>query len=396
MDRAWLTDRESIMATPIEIFDRWLSQFDEVPPPRRFTPPKEIALAFDLQTEKFKERMEGARKMFKPNHSIEIYANFIDDPGCTACADIREYLGLVGFSKGLVLLPLDLFWRMFSHPAFLPNAGDCSKERISARHRDGVVNDYDILIKKRELRNKTPWPQPPLDKVRENLGIICADIVWRFLTWHELVHILHGHIDYLYEKYAVRMVNVVGGVSNSSVPSADLDYQAIELWADAVAARGALENVLTSSDNKGPYALLQSPRQKLFFWSIAMFSLFRLWEYSVNPAELQGRHHPPSPVRFTLIADGDCRDFAESFPEIGDSYADIVREGQFAVEQGIAYCGGARLTREDLGDPDDPRLVSHCNSLLAHYRDVLIPEMQKRSYINLAIGQPETQPQTPP
>jgi hypothetical protein len=51
------------------------------------------------------------------------------DGECNAAAGIFRYLGLIGLNKGLILLPLDLFCRMFSHPEVVKNLGNGSDER---------------------------------------------------------------------------------------------------------------------------------------------------------------------------------------------------------------------------------------------------------------------------
>jgi hypothetical protein len=77
-----------------------------------------------------------------------------------------------------------------------------------------------------------------------------------------------------------------------------------------------------------------------------------------------------------------------SFPEIGDDYSKIVRDGQAAAEQGIGYCGGQRLREEDVKGIRDPLVASHCDSLMEHYFTVLIPELTQHAYIKLTPRPP--------
>jgi hypothetical protein len=393
---AWFSNREVFMRTPEEeLFDEWLTTWPvPPPPPKRLHPiPHEIAPAFELQLDQFKRRLEDMQTKVEWKKHIQIYPNFIDRPQCNARADVYKSKGLIGLYKGLVLLPIDLFLRMFSHPSFLKGVGDTTNERWSPQHGEGVWNDFDVLIEKRKREGRPPlYPKPPVDPTRRRLAEVCADIVWRFLAFHEMVHILHGHLDYVYDTYATRFIANAARPMAMPISRQDLDVQALELWADAVAARGSLANLLRTSENTGAYSVVTDDRQKLFLWSLSLFTLFRLWGFEIDPMLLSGTH-PPNPVRFALLADGGC-DFTRLFPAIGDddAYSNIVRQGQAAAEQGIAYCGGARLQYEHVKGIDDPLVAAHCNALLDHYHKILVPELTERAYIKVTYGSPPLSP----
>jgi hypothetical protein len=302
------------MQTPLEVFDEWLTTLGTPndpndPPPWRFVPPAEVAPVFELQLDQFKRRLENIEAKVTWKQRILINPNFIDAPSCNAEADVYKSMGMIGLYKGLVLLPIDLFLRMFSHPDFLRSEGNPRNELRSAQHSDGVINDYDALIEKRKRGRRPLHPIAPRDPTRRRLAGVCADIVWRFIAWHEMVHILHGHVGYLNHKYSRRFsAKAARTITVPPLSPEDLDFQAIELWADSYGAMASLRNLLTVPDSAGAYAAITNDRQRLFLWSLSLFTLFRLLGFEIDPLNLRNSNYPPNPVRFALLADGECAD----------------------------------------------------------------------------------------
>ena len=370
------------MQTPVEVFDEWLTTFPDYP--QRFHPiPDDIAEPFRDQLDVFKSRMDALRKQFLPNRSIDVYLDFIDDGGCNAVASIYKYLGLIGLNKGLVLIPRDLFWRMFSHPGFLPDLGDCGQERRGAQHNDGIPSNYDALVEQRRKANRPIHARPPASSIRRRMAHVCADLVWRFTAMHELVHILHGHWDYLFTAHSLGFI--VESMRPTAMPAMSrvaLDRQAMEFSADAVAAGVVLRGFLTLSPLVGAYAGLSDVRQRLFLWSLSLCTLFRIWDFKIDTTTMHTDSHPPSAVRFAvLFAFVGYEAAVDSTGLTWDEYLHVVKSGQAAAEMGIAYCGGARLKQADLDPLRDPKVKAHRDAIFEHHDEVLYPQLEKRAYV---------------
>ena len=82
----------------------------------------------------------------------------------------------------------------------------------------------------------------------------------------------------------------------------------MEFSADAVAAGVVLRGLLNLSPGAGIYAGLNSPRDRLFIWSLALFTLFRIWDFKFDKAKMHQQTHPPSAVRFAVLMNFVCYD----------------------------------------------------------------------------------------
>ncbi len=375
------------MQTPVEVFDEWLS-FDD-PPAYRFHPiPDQIAEPFKDQLRIFDRRMSAIKSQFRPGFNIDIYTDFIDDGTCNAAAGIHKLLGLIGLNRGMILLPQDIFRRMFSHPEFLKDVGDRSQERRTAQHSDGMTDDFDVLARIRLAANRPILPTPPKCPARHRMMEVCIDLVWRFVAMHELVHILHGHVDYLQSNSPAAFMIKTTAKSALVVPSREnLDRQSIEYWADAVGASTVLRGFLNHSPLVGSYAGLTDKRQRLFLWSFSLFTLFRIWGFKFDPATMHHESHPPSASRFALLIAGVGYDAVSDYPDISEhDYLKAVKSGQAAAEIGISYLGGDRLTQDDLDAMRDPKVIAHRQLLAEHFDNVLAPKLKQYAYINLRDG----------
>jgi hypothetical protein len=336
------------MRPPVEIFDEWLRVVGLKP---RFHPiPAELTEAFAHQLLEFERRMSGIRPLFRENRGIDVYADFIDDGTCNGFAGVHDGLGVVAIPKGTVLLPVEIFYRMFSHPLVLIELGNSMEEQIGPQHREGLPGDYDELIALRRRENRTVLPRIPANSERMKLAHLCAQVTWRFIVMHEISHVVHGHVQYLQSVQGVPfMSEVFGAISPSRVSRTELDRQTMELWADAMAAKVVLAGLLTQSPRVAE--LLQDTRERLFIWSFAMFALFRLWGLEIDPSDLKGRH-PPNAMRYSLLMTGPCYDIAAPIPELRDQYWSIVTAGQREAERAIVLVGEAELLPQDvLGIP---------------------------------------------
>jgi hypothetical protein len=375
------------MKTPVEIFDQWIlstvGTADELQP--RFHPiPADINEPFESQRGRFRNRISQIRSAFLPGRDIEIYADFLDDGESNAVADIYGCMGLIGVNKGSVMLPVEMFNRMLSHPLVLPHLGNSRVEKVGPQHREGMPTNYNTLVADRTTTGRKSGPTFPIDPTRQAVVLMCSEIAWGFLALHELIHIVHGHVEYLYKTRGVPYI--LEGLQSGKTPALsqdDLDFQTLELWADSIANSAVLRGLLTKSPNPILNAIFPKPEQKLALWSFAMHTLFRIWGLKIDPADLQGHSHPPTLMRFEMSIANAKLDVTDLFPELESSFGDVIKAGQFEAEKGIQYSGAKPIAPADIQGTFDPAVTDHLNSLVEHFENVLTPELKKYSYVEI-------------
>jgi hypothetical protein len=379
------------MRTPVEVFEDWARRGGLGP---RFHPiPSEMAVPFTYQLDILRRRMEQIRQL--PNRGINIHADFIDDGTCGAFAGVEDGIGLIAIHRGMVLLPLDIFNRMLSHPLILAGIGDSRRERIGPQHREGLPEDYDDLVELRRRAGRSEHTKPPDCPRRKAVAWVCAELAWRFIAMHEMIHILHGHVEYLQGVYSIPFIGrPMRAIRSLPLTRGDLDAQSLELWADGKAAQVILSGLLTKTPN--PIAGLTDVRERLFLWSFVIYTLYRMWGLTVDPSDLRGKSHPPTAVRFDMAIGGACLEVAKTIPEIGDDFYRVTDGGQREAEKAIAYCGGARLLPEDLAGVNHPLVDAHLDALVTHHEHVLCSEMQKYSHVELVIADDVNADAAPP
>jgi hypothetical protein len=374
------------MKTPVEIFDEWIIAANGQLAPRLSPIPAEIAPPFVDQLKRFQIRIEEVRRYFSPGRNIEIYADFLDNGTCNAAAGVFGKMGLIGINKGAIMLPFELFQRMFSHPLVMFGlGGDFPKEKRGPQHGEGIPDDYDTLIAARKRAGRKPLPKPPINPVRRAVALMCIDLAWGFLMNHELIHIIHGHVEYLQNTQAIPLLLEISPSHPSVVlSSSDLDYQTIELWADSKAAEIVLGGLFSKSYGPTLETHFGDVERKLFLWGFTMFALFRVWGFRMDPLKLHGELHPPTIVRFQLLMAQASIQIAKLFPELGDQkfYA-ASHAGQLEAERGIRYSGGPAVAAEDITASHDPNVDDLLKQLISHFENHLWKELEKYAYVPL-------------
>jgi len=364
------------MNSSVGVFGEWLARNGLG---RRFYPiPAEIAAPFDDQMGRFNRRLDEVRPKLSAGRGIDVYADFIDDGRFNAVAGVVDGMGMVGIYKGAILLPFEMFYRMFSHPLVPQGLGQSQMERIGPQHSEGLTEDYDELVEARRRAGRQVLPRPPLDGTRQGVAMTCCDLVWGFIVWHELIHILHGHVEYA---FAAKRMSVIREVSHAAWTAAcqgDIDCQALELWADSKAVSIVLRGLLLKSD----VPAFPRPQDKVFIWTFAMFTLFRIWGLAINPQALGGSH-PPTAMRFEMAIHGGVADALAIWPEPSEDLWQAVYAGEAEAEKAIRYCGGEQLLPDRLIGTRDPRVKEHRHVLCEHLRMVLVPELRRYSHVPL-------------
>jgi hypothetical protein len=161
-----------------------------------------------------------------------------------------------------------------------------------------------------------------------------------------------------------------------------------KLWADNKAISIILGGLLTKSRASLLLKVFPKPSDKIFIWSFAMYTLFRIWKLKTDPTNLAG-DHPPNVLRFQLAMEGAALTVASILPELGErTFREAVAAGMQLAELAIVYCGGKRLITDEAVGTSDPRVAAHGKILLDHFDHVLRPELPAHAYVPLRDPSP--------
>jgi len=369
--------------TPLETFERWLLNKNLG---TRYHPiPDEISPMFDNVQSAVNRKQDELTPMFREGWSIGLYMDYVDDGYPDGAADIYESLGVIYLTKGAIMLPFEVFCNMFSHPDVLPDFGNWQRELDGPQHEEGLFTDYDDLIERRRACGRSDWATLPQQYIRFQLLQLCSEAAWGFISRHEIVHIVHGHVGFL--KRVFRCASPLHALAMKDqkkvvAPPPDLVYQSLEVWADNVAIGVSLGGLLTKSDNYFLQTYFPTAKQRVFIWAFSIYTLFRIWELKTDPTKLWG-DHPPKVLRFQMAM--YCAE------EVAASKGNLEREefraaavaGIREAEKAIVDCGGQRIVAEEAIGTTDPQVRAH-HELISDYHDrVLRAELPKYAYVDL-------------
>jgi hypothetical protein len=373
--------REESTMTPLEKWKRWLAV--KKLGTRYYPIPGPIAPAFDKQTDLANVRQNELKPMFCPGRNIDLFLDFVDDGFPNGAADIFEDLGVIYLTTGTVMLPLEIFCNMFSHPHVLPHIGNWQREIDGPQHEEGIFSDYHSLLDRRKAQKRSPWPTPPQERVRFQLMQLCCEVVWGFINLHEITHIVHGHVNFIQSlRQSALPLHAVSASSKSASVRGDLVLQAIETWADNMAINVSLGGFLAKSDNRFLQEFFPSSEDRAFIWSFAIYTFFRIWELKIDPTNLWG-HHPPTALRFQMAM--YCAE------EVAASKGNLEKEkfrsaaisGLREAEKAIVSCGGKRIVKEESIGIDDPRVHAHHETIADYFDRVLRVELPKYAFVKM-------------
>jgi hypothetical protein len=135
----------------------------------------------------------------------------------------------------------------------------------------------------------------------------------RFLIFHEMAHILNGHVDWVGERFGARLLaeNYIATEHGLST----LDYQTIEYDADATAINilvdGAVRKAMLNAGLNGkktPITFHDGIGFEIKCLSYALYATFKLFESApcIGIDEVLLVNHPPARIRAQLAMVGIC------------------------------------------------------------------------------------------
>jgi hypothetical protein len=194
--------------------------------------------------------------------------------------------GFIAVTPTCVTCLRTFFRNALSLPHVLTEVGNPSSER-----------------EQKEQRDIDPTSIKPIDSERANIADMLTIWAVRFLTAHEMRHILNGHLRFTNKYYSEFAISEANSVATSDIA---LERQTFEMDADSGAAYESLRGVLRPSLDKRFlqtqtfHPVYYDVRLVLKLWSFCVCSLFRLFDTN-TALDFQILTHPPCGVRTLMI-----------------------------------------------------------------------------------------------
>ncbi|HEY9048287.1 MAG TPA: hypothetical protein VIN08_20410 [Ohtaekwangia sp.] len=234
----------------------------------------------------------------------EIHLDFIENDSLNAAATKYKGNYFIGINLGSYFLIYDMFMKMLASKSVWPKIGNNQLETDHKKILKAYINIYDKIT----FRFDNQDIAIPQDKLRLEFAILCTNHAFDFLIYHEIAHILRGHVGYLASLIENNFYwREFDNLSQRSKLPSDVS-QTLEMDADSFATNRSL-NIIASNlkDTKQVNEIFRFAFKDwstiLPIWVFSIYSLFRLFgyrQYAVEDAKKLS--HPPSSIRMALIA----------------------------------------------------------------------------------------------
>jgi hypothetical protein len=248
----------------------------------------------------------------------------------------------------------------------------------------GMLNDLIAACQHPEFQSWLPRGQSAVD-CSAMLSLISRE----FLLWHELAHIINGHLDLCSASNLGFIIAEADGEKHNLMKAMDL--QAFEINADSTAAIVAFKSLVTWHLNVRDQALPDDVQNKdsliafygdlslamrLFFFAIARIFLI-LGPKISDPERLEMLSHPPAFLRIASIAQQASVLLTRDYPGLlNEPLLDLSAEAYARANKCLAS------PETGFGSPShlewllDNRVGNHLNRVVSHLQRIG-PEMEK-------------------
>jgi hypothetical protein len=169
----------------------------------------------------------------------------------------------------------------------------------------------------------------------------------RFLTAHEMTHILNGHLRL---KLVDSATSSVSEAQYHLPQEKALFSQTLEMDADCGAVKECLQNIIFNEQaiadprNSGLHYVYKSPNLALRLWTFAVYSIFRIFEENSSSIQWETASHPPPMVR-ALMTQGTAYEFMKvnNLKALQDLIPSIFPISGLDSEQAFAHATKANI-----------------------------------------------------
>jgi len=235
----------------------------------------------------FRNELRSTESLNSPANVVHnIYIDIVANYSLNAVAFEVNGHEFIGVFVGTILLLLDTFAALFSHPAFCPEVGDSSKESSSSE----ALRDYIIRPLDTEYFQMVP-KAPQRVTAAQHLTVNAQN----FILAHEGRHIGAAHLKYIQQSFGIS--DYFAYPSEPFPVPVDV-FQALELHADEHGV-GVSLNMLSPSLDGRVFPNTGGLARDFGMWATSIAVLFALFnrqatETAIAPAPL----HPSPDIRF--------------------------------------------------------------------------------------------------
>lgn len=225
------------------------------------------------------------------------------------------------------------------------------------------------------------------DRRREDLMFCLIHWAVRFILLHELGHHYNGHIKFLENEYNL---STLAMCNNKLEKLSNLDYQTLEMDADAFAIGQSVDHVLSLYINKNNILSHNSILRKIinedfdkiiFYWGIAIHCLFLLFEKShhVDDVHLQRRLRQNIALNTAIeCVEKDGGDMIDC-----NKFVDLMYKAQEYAEKAYNKVQNTKTDYDEIKKIMNLHQLISVQNIFDNWKNVR-PELEKYTYFNLA------------
>jgi hypothetical protein len=232
------------------------------------------------------------QKAFSKYTHLDIYIDIIDNSMVNAVARKFEDSYFIGIFKGTINI-LDYYSRKFtSHPNILFDFGSANQENNRTKLYNSIIkNDIHII-------DEDPPILPITESRRQLRNLVFSQSILN-IVFHELGHIVNGHIDLLKLSHTHSLEEIQ--MEQTKLTSMEsLNRQTLEIDADAFSASETFLEILKVYDSKNDAyrEILPNLRSVFKLWSFVRQMCWKIMENDYIGKDLLKITHPPTNLRF--------------------------------------------------------------------------------------------------
>lgn len=253
-----------------------------------------------------------------------IYAGLTDSSVINAHAVSLEEGDCVVIRSGIVLFLRLATNTLLCHRDVVSHIGDVST----------CVDDVGTCLAKGlkdpEWLRRNWMLNRPQDAERARYADLLLSEALRFICFHEIGHVFHGHVDLANVESRIKMLNEIRPENLSE--SANLESQTLEMDADSYAATFTVTSTLDSGWARGIYALTNRPKDgtdssffwfqdATYLWSFASQLFFALLNHNDNLTKPLASSHPPFQFRQAYLTPAALEFFSKKLPHMTEAFS---------------------------------------------------------------------------
>ncbi len=280
----------------------------------------------------------------------------------------------IGIYMGTAVAIHMVFLRMLAHKTILRHLGDASKE-VPIEKVDDIR--YPELIQMSRLTGKTIVPK---GDERILLAQELLTIVFKYLSDHELGHILYGHVDFGKASLGHQAYNENRLPEDDGLPMDQKFRQACEIQADLFAISRSMRwlQILCEHTDLRLKSIFSGIEESVYLWTFAIYTFWKVAGGELDRVIVAHRGTHPSPeTRQTIVLTqitGYFTGFYSNHPEKDEIVKNIVR----AVGRGIRE---SELAFETVSNLKYDKMPDMFRDEIRQYLRDMVPVMEDTSKI---------------